>query len=92
MRRVEIAHLNMIYKLNTKWKKLKDAVKNADNEKFVNIIQHYSCIWNTSFDESKDKDKNIRENAWKKVVELFRENIRLKRIFSQAVDSQTVEQ
>ena len=47
----------------------KDAVKKADKEKFINIIQHYSCIWNTFLDAS--KDKNIRENAWKKAVELL---------------------
>jgi hypothetical protein len=51
--------------------KAKDAVKNADKEKFIQIIQHYSCLWNTSLDES--KDKNVRENAWKEVVQLLLE-------------------
>ena len=48
---------------------IKDSVNNADKERFISIIQLYSCIWNTSLDES--KDKNIPENSWKKVVELL---------------------
>ena len=54
---------------------IKDAVKNADREKFMN--QHYSCIWNTSLNES--KDKNIRGKCSGIVT---RENIRLKRTFA----------
>ena len=64
---------------------IKDEVKNADKEKFINIIQLCSCILNTSLDES--KDKNIRENAWRQVVELLLGKTLDSNELSQAVDA-----